>query len=47
VNELVNVLEGISLALEHPERFTSEQLTALARKIEAAALQHRVYEPLE
>ncbi len=47
LNELIEVLEGIEIALEKPERFTSETLVELAREIEEAARRHNVYEPLD
>jgi hypothetical protein len=47
LNDLSDVLEGIHIALDQPERFTSEQLTALAREVQEAARRHGVYEPLD
>jgi hypothetical protein len=47
VNNLGEVLEGIRLALDRPERFSSEQLTSLAGEIQAAAQRHGVYEPID
>jgi hypothetical protein len=45
LNELTEVLEGIEVALDKPERFTSKALAQLAREIEEAARRHNVYEP--
>jgi hypothetical protein len=45
LNDLGEVLEGIENALSRPERFTSEQLAALAHELQAAARRHGVYEP--
>jgi hypothetical protein len=45
LNELTEVLEGIEIALDKPERFTSEALAQLAREIEEAARRHNIYEP--
>jgi hypothetical protein len=47
LNDLGEVLEGIQIALDRPERFTTEQLQALAREVQDAARRHGVYEPLD
>jgi hypothetical protein len=47
LNELTEGLEGIEMALDKPERFTSEALAQLAREIEEAARRHNVFEPLD
>ena len=47
LNDLGEVLEGIQRALRKPERFTSEQLSALAREVQEAALRRDVHEPLD
>jgi hypothetical protein len=38
-------LFAINMALERPERYSSETLTALAKELEAAAVRYGVYEP--
>ena len=47
VNELGEVLEGISIALDRPERFTSPHLVAMAAEIESVAKRYGVYEPID
>jgi hypothetical protein len=47
LNDLGEVLEGITLALQRPERYSSDELSALAREIEAAARRFSVYEPID
>jgi hypothetical protein len=47
LTDLGEVFEGIRSALDRPERFSSETLTALAQEIEAAARRYGVYEPLD
>lgn len=47
LNDLGEVLEGIQIALARPERFTTEQLQALAREVQGAARRYGVYEPLD
>jgi hypothetical protein len=47
LNELINVLEGIQVAIRSPEGFATSTLTTLAREIEDAARRAGVYEPLE
>jgi hypothetical protein len=45
LNDLGEVLFAINMALERPERYSSETLTALAKELEAAAVRYGVYEP--
>jgi hypothetical protein len=47
LNDLGEVLEGIRIAIDRPERFTSEQLTALADELRDAAVRYGVFEPLD
>jgi hypothetical protein len=47
LNDVGEVLEGIKIALERPERFTSEQLSALAQELQEAARRYGVYEPFD
>jgi hypothetical protein len=47
LNDLGEVLEGIQIALDRPDRFTSEHLSALANEIAAVAERYGVYEPLD
>jgi hypothetical protein len=47
LNDLGEVLEGIDIALDRPERFTSEHLSALAKEIEAVAARFGIYEPAD
>ena len=46
-SDLLEVVEGIQLALRRPERFSSEQLSSLAQEIQEAARRHGVYEPID
>ena len=47
LNDLDDVIDGIRIALQRPERFTTEQLQALAQEVQEAARRHGVYEPLD
>jgi hypothetical protein len=47
LNDLGEVIEGINIALGRPERFSSEQLSSLAREIQDAARRYGVYEPID
>jgi hypothetical protein len=46
LNELADVLTGITLAVRRGEALDSERLSALAEEIKDAARRHDLYEPL-
>jgi hypothetical protein len=47
LNELLDVLQGISIALDRPERFSTPQLLTLANELQELARRHGIYEPLD
>jgi hypothetical protein len=47
LNNLGEVIEGIRLALQRPERFTTAHLQRMAHELEEIARRYGVYEPLE
>lgn len=46
-NDVGEVIEGINIALQRPERFSSDHLTALAKELQEVARRYGVYEPLD
>jgi hypothetical protein len=47
LNDVGEVIEAINVALQRPERFTSDHLTSLANELADVARRHGVFEPLD